>query len=148
MRGAGSEDGQRDSRATQEQMRNRNRAEERASTSRPIGEQRARRLHGEQRQEPGARLASMGGRGSRLPWASSSRTSRGQRRARPDAMCNREERSSERREIEEKEDAQELKPGAGDFYPAMAEKKIKDEDAGFFHGLSDVAGRSKKPWRV
>jgi hypothetical protein len=67
VRGAGSEDGQRDSRATQEQMRNRNRAEERASSSRPIGEQRARRLHGEQRQEPGARLASMGGRGSRLP---------------------------------------------------------------------------------
>jgi hypothetical protein len=67
VRGAGSEDGQRDSRAKQEQMRNRNRAEERASSSRPIGEQRARRLHGEQRQEPGARLASMGGRGSRLP---------------------------------------------------------------------------------
>jgi hypothetical protein len=46
------------------------------------------------------------------------------------------------------EDAQELRPGARDFYPAMAEK-IKDEDVGFFfHGLSDVAGRSKKPRRV
>jgi hypothetical protein len=54
---------------------------------------------------------------------------------------------SERRKIGE-EDAQELRPGARDFYPAMAEK-IKDEDAGFFfHGLSDVAGRSKKPRRV
>ena len=31
-------------------------------------------------------------------------------------------RPSERREIEEEEDAQELRPGAGDFYPAMAEK--------------------------
>jgi hypothetical protein len=37
---------------------------------------------------------------------------------------------SERRKIGE-EDAQELRPGAHDFYPAMAEK-IKDEDAGFF----------------
>jgi hypothetical protein len=37
---------------------------------------------------------------------------------------------SERREIEE-EDAQELRPGVRDFYPATAEK-IKDEDGWIF----------------